>query len=140
MSRFVFKSLIYSERIGAAAGSTRAVDRVSATAICISGLVIFTTIHAQDFADVVGDSTLGRRTFPIVAPRLSRTVTLLSMTAWSLFLAWFWGIGPLSSCVFVALGVVIAGRYYRLRNPAADKLSYVLYNVSDARFVASNCS
>lgn len=43
-------------------------DAVTYNALVISGLIIFTTIHAQDFADVDGDFAIGRITFPIYAP------------------------------------------------------------------------
>ena len=105
-------------------------DRVSVVAICLSGALIFTTIQAQDFADVQGDAALGRVTFPIYAPELSRVFTLFTLIAWSCGLSAFWEIGPLFSGVFIALGVVVGWRYYVLRTPEDDNDSYVLYNVS----------
>ncbi|KAI0666404.1 UbiA prenyltransferase family-domain-containing protein [Trametes maxima] len=110
-------------------GATKVMDDVSTTAVCISGLLIFTTIQAQDFADVEGDSALGRRTFPIYAPRLSRAVTLIGIPGWALFLAYYWGVGPLFSTAFVALASYIGARYFFLREAEQDKRSYVLYNV-----------
>ena len=86
------------------AGASRDLDAISLTAVCISGALIFTTIQAQDFADVEGDAALGRKTFPIFAPRASRVASLLAMCAWSLFLACFWGVGPLCGGAFVAFG------------------------------------
>ena len=106
---------------------------MSATAVCISGLLISTTIQAQDFADVEGDTALGRMTFPIYAPHLSRSVTLLAMLAWSLFLACFWGVGPLCGATFIAFGSFVGCRYYWLRALEDDRASYVLYNVSGVR-------
>ena len=41
----------------------------------------FTSVHAQDFPDVEGDKTVGRMTFPIYAPELSRFFTLFITTA-----------------------------------------------------------
>ena len=106
-------------------------DSISATAVCISGALIFTTIQAQDFADVEGDSILGRKTFPIYAPEFSRIATVTAMSAWSVFLAWFWDIGTVCGAIFVGFGSFVGSRYYFLRRADDDKLSYVLYNVSD---------
>ncbi|KAI1787180.1 UbiA prenyltransferase family-domain-containing protein [Ganoderma leucocontextum] len=110
-------------------GATRDLDTVSLTAVCISGALIFTTIQAQDFADVEGDAALGRKTFPIYAPRASRVATLLAMCAWSLFLACFWGVGPLCGAAFVAFGSFVGCRFYFLRTAEEDTRSYVLYNI-----------
>ena len=100
------------------------------TAVCISGALIFTTIQAQDFADVEGDAALGRKTFPIIAPRASRVASLLAMCAWSLGLALFWDVGPLVGGAFVALGSFVGARFFFLRTAEEDERSYVLYNVS----------
>lgn len=111
------------------AGASRTMDHISTTAVCISSALIFTTIHAQDFADVAGDRELGRRTLPIHAPELSRRITLVALCAWSAFLCWYWGVGPVCSASYVALGVVIAVRFYVWRSAEADRRSYLLYNV-----------
>ena len=105
-------------------------DSTSATAVCLSGALIFTTIQAQDFADVEGDSISGRKTFPIYAPEFSRIATVAAMSAWSVFLASFWGIGTLCGAIFVGFGSFVGSRYYFLRRADDDQLSYVLYNVS----------
>ncbi|TBU28077.1 UbiA prenyltransferase family [Dichomitus squalens] len=110
-------------------GATHDLDNVSATAVCISGALIFTTIQAQDFADVEGDAILGRKTFPIYAPELCRIATVIAMSVWSLFLVSFWGIGTVSGATFVVFGSFVGSRYYFLRRPDDDKLSYILYNI-----------
>ncbi|KAJ3011668.1 hypothetical protein NUW54_g2096 [Trametes sanguinea] len=110
-------------------GAVRSLDSISTKACCISGALIFTTIQAQDFADVEGDKLLGRVTIPIWAPEGSRVGTLLLMCAWSLFLPWFWGVGASAGMAFVALGAFVGLRYYLLRTTESDKRSYVLYNV-----------
>ncbi|TBU39889.1 UbiA prenyltransferase family-domain-containing protein [Dichomitus squalens] len=111
-------------------GATRDLDNVSATAVCISGALICTTIQAQDFADVEGDAILGRKTFPIYAPEFSRIATVTAISVWSLFLASFWGIGSVCGAIFVVFGSFVGSRFYSLRGPDDDELSYVLYNVS----------
>ena len=104
-------------------------DFVSVTAVIISGILIFTTIQAQDFPDVEGDKALGRMTFPIYAPELSRAFTLFATIAWSIFLSWFWGVGPVSTAFLVAFGSYVGMRYYRWRTLEADRKSYLLFNV-----------
>lgn len=111
-------------------GVSRDLDATATTAICISGVLIFTTIQTQDFADVVGDQAKGRVTFPIYAPEASRVATLIAVTSWSLILPVFWGIGPLFSAVIMALGGFVGMRYFVFRSPEKDKFSYILYNVS----------
>ncbi|KAH9896524.1 UbiA prenyltransferase family [Cubamyces lactineus] len=110
-------------------GAVRDFDQTSIMACILSGALIFTTIQAQDFADVEGDKLLGRVTIPIWAPELSRVGTLLLMCAWSLFLPWYWEIGAPATLAFLALGTFVGLRYYLLRHTDADKRSYVLYNV-----------
>jgi hypothetical protein len=104
-------------------------DRVSITAIVLSGFIILTTIQAQDFPDIEGDAALGRMTFPIYAPEFSRTVTLGALVGWSWFLGWYWSLGPLSSTVFVLLGHYSGIRYYLWREVAEDKRSYLVFSV-----------
>ncbi len=104
-------------------------DFVSVTAVIISGILIFTTIQAQDFPDVEGDKALGRMTFPIYAPEFSRAFTLFATIAWSMFLSWFWGVGPVSAAFLVIFGSYVGLRYYRWRTLEADKRSYLIFNV-----------
>lgn len=104
-------------------------DFVSVIAVIISGILIFTTIQAQDFPDVEGDKALGRMTFPIYAPEFSRAFTLFATVAWSTFLSWFWGVGPISAAFLVVFGSYVGLRYYRWRSLEADKKSYLIFNV-----------
>ncbi|KAI0704542.1 UbiA prenyltransferase family [Earliella scabrosa] len=110
-------------------GSQPALDRVSMFSVGMSGAVIFTTIQAQDFADVEGDRELGRATFPLYAPEMSRIVTLLALVLWSAILSVFWELGPVMSFAFIAVGLLVGTRYYVLRSADADRSSYVLYNI-----------
>ncbi|RPD56609.1 hypothetical protein L226DRAFT_455370 [Lentinus tigrinus ALCF2SS1-7] len=110
-------------------GEASELDAVAMAAVYLSGAIIFTTVHAQDFADVEGDIALGRNTLPIYAPDLARTFTLVILTTWSLVLSAFWNIGPICRTLFVVLGGLVGARYYLLRNPKADRLSYVFYNI-----------
>lgn len=100
------------------------------SAVVFNSLVILTTIQAQDFPDVDGDAAIGRVTLPIYAPELSRLITLLATTMWSIYLSWFWGVGNASAMIMVLTGTYVGYRYYMRRNILSDKRSYVLYNVS----------
>ncbi|KAI9459388.1 UbiA prenyltransferase family [Russula earlei] len=110
-------------------GINHAMDFVSVTAVSISVILIFTVIQAQDFPDVEGDKAVGRMTFPIYAPELSRLLTFLAIAAWSVFLSWFWDVGPISTGVFIGFGLHVGLRYYCLRTLGADKTSYLIFNV-----------
>ncbi|EKM50744.1 uncharacterized protein PHACADRAFT_188269 [Phanerochaete carnosa HHB-10118-sp] len=110
-------------------GASREIDYISTTAVCISGALIFTTIQAQDFADVEGDKQLGRVTLPIYAPEFSRAFTLGALIGWSIFLSWFWHIGPLCAIGFIGMGTFVGLRYYTRRTEAEDRESYVFYNI-----------
>ena len=55
-------------------------------------LAIFTTSHAQDFADMEGDGASGRRTMPLVYGEwLSRSSLAIATLFWSFAALEFWG-------------------------------------------------
>ncbi|OCH86636.1 hypothetical protein OBBRIDRAFT_737651 [Obba rivulosa] len=110
-------------------GGTSHLDSVAKNATLLSGLLIFTTIQTQDFPDVEGDAAAGRVTFPIYAPEFSRAFTLIALITWSMYLSWFWGIGYIGGSFFTALGMYVGLQYYLCRSLAADKRSYIIYNI-----------
>ena len=93
-------------------------------------LVLVMTIHAGDLPDVESDRMIGRQTFPISHPSLSRYSLVFSIVLWSLY--------PLvitfpaehfltlNSC----FGIFIAARYGLLTASGDDKISSALYYVS----------
>ncbi|KAF5376583.1 hypothetical protein D9757_009585 [Collybiopsis confluens] len=111
----------------------RLTDTAVIALIC-SCLIIFTTISAQDFADVEGDKLSGRRTLPIVAPDGSRYYILSVLLMWSYILIHMWGVGPRSGGIFVGMGAYIGSRYFRFREARDDRFSYLLYNASAFHF------
>ncbi|KAJ7223138.1 UbiA prenyltransferase family [Mycena pura] len=113
--------------------ASRHLDSVSVHAVIISGILIFTTIQAQDFPDVEGDAAMGRVTFPIYAPEFSRIATLAVMVAWSIFLGFYWSLGAICSLALVVLGFYSGLRYYLWRQVAQDRKSYLVFSVSVAR-------
>jgi hypothetical protein len=96
----------------------------------INALIIFTTIHAQDFRDIDGDKMIGRRTIPTDwPPLLARASIILGIMAWSL------GIGSsstswLTNLSFLVLGFSTSARFLMYQNPEADRKTYTVYNVS----------
>ncbi|KAK0460551.1 UbiA prenyltransferase family [Desarmillaria tabescens] len=117
--------------LGASAcfNSRHNLDRNSLTALICSGVLIFTTISAQDFADVKGDTLSGRRTFPIVAPEGSRYYILAIIPLWSGSLVNLWNLGPASGSLFVAFGAYVGFRFFRFRDERSDRYNYVWYNI-----------
>ena len=112
------------------AGEGRPLSASAVLLLLCSGLVILTTIHAQDFADIAGDSALGRVTFPIRAPALSRALIYLGIPLLSLALSVAWDMFWAARVLFLALGSAVAWRFYAFRTISQDARSYVLYNVS----------
>ncbi|KAG1738120.1 uncharacterized protein EDB91DRAFT_1237797 [Suillus paluster] len=110
-------------------GASLVMCRTTIQALYCSALVILLTIHAQDFADVVGDRKSGRRTLPIVAPEGSRIYMLCLLPLLSFALASLWSLGPLCSIFFVCMGSWVALRYFLFRDKLRDEASYRLYNV-----------
>ncbi|KAJ7485699.1 UbiA prenyltransferase family [Mycena latifolia] len=103
-------------------------DRIALQALTCSGLLILTTIHAQDFSDVHGDMVLGRLTLPIYAPSTSRVFTLIALGIWSVGLGWLWNLGPRSQFFLCGLGGVVGWRFFRLRTPSDDASTFIAYN------------
>jgi len=96
----------------------------------INALIIFSTIHAQDFRDEVGDRLMGRRTVPIVWPKGSRIWIFAMLTAWSVGLSWACDLPFPVSVPFCMLAMSVGLRFLRRRTADEDKLSYRYYNVS----------
>lgn len=117
------------------AGASRRLDATAATAVAASALVILSTIHTQDFADVAGDAELGRRTLPLRFPALARWITLAALPAWSALLARFWALGPACAAVFVCLGAATAAGFFCWRGERADRRSFGMYTVSESRIL-----
>lgn len=111
-------------------GAEADIDRVAFISILQNALIIFTTLHAQDFADVTGDKCLGRRTFPIVHPSASRMTISTALVAWSPIVCNVWRIDKITALAFTMLGCLTSARFWYLRTAEADNLSYILYNVS----------
>jgi 4-hydroxybenzoate polyprenyltransferase len=95
----------------------------------VNALIIFSTIHAQDFRDEVGDKLMGRRTIPIVWPEASRVWILAILTAWSVGLSWACGMAIPFSVPFCFLSLFVGLRFFQKRTADADRRSYLYYNI-----------
>ncbi len=93
-------------------------------------LLISTTIHAQDFRDVVGDHATGRLTIPLAYPRASRLSMLILLPAWSLFLCLFWHVPAFVSAVVCAFATYVGLQFcWNGGTSAKDNAGYRDYNV-----------
>lgn len=104
-------------------------DAKQLTAHYLSTLIVFTTIHAQDFQDVVGDLLENRRTIPIVLPTIGRLSMPTNLLAWSIGLSAQYSSSIITSSILVLAGAIVGWRFWYLRSAEADRMSYVLYNV-----------
>jgi hypothetical protein len=95
----------------------------------INALIIFSTIHAQDFRDENGDKLMGRRTIPMLWPKSSRVWIFVVLIAWSVGLSWACDLTAHFSVPFCALAFFTGLRFLRKRTADGDKLSYRYYNV-----------
>jgi 1,4-dihydroxy-2-naphthoate octaprenyltransferase len=112
------------------AGVNTRLDDVAIRSLFYSACIITSTIHCSDFPDVIGDLAQGRTTLPILCPKGSRAAFFFAISAWSWYLAPAWALGRLSSVCFIAFGIYVGWRVWACTSPRADKMSYVLYNVS----------
>ncbi|KAJ7039388.1 hypothetical protein C8F04DRAFT_306365 [Mycena alexandri] len=104
-------------------------DSAGWLAIFLSGSIFATTIYAQDFRDVVGDSLIDRDTIPLRFGSISRTVLLCGVVAWSIGLSCIWKLDISSAVAFVALGQFAGGRFMNYTTVEEDRKSYFYYNV-----------
>lgn len=89
-----------------------------------------TTIHTQDYKDVLGDAAAGRVTLPIAHPTLSRVATAFILVAWSWGVSLIWRLDHLTAAFMCALALAVGVRFVVRRDVRADLVSAYLYNVS----------
>jgi 4-hydroxybenzoate polyprenyltransferase len=95
----------------------------------VNALIIFSTIHAQDFRDEVGDKLMGRRTIPIVWPEGSRVWILVILAAWSIGLSWACNLAIFFLVPFCCLSLFVGLRFFGKRTADEDRRTYLYYNV-----------
>ncbi|GJJ13298.1 hypothetical protein Clacol_007550 [Clathrus columnatus] len=97
---------------------------VAIKAVIISASVFLTTIHTQDFKDVVGDKEIGRLTLPMIFPKASRISIPILLSLWSLLLQWLWNTNQFVSNILVALSIFIGARFVFKTSIVADQRSF----------------
>lgn len=92
------------------------------------GLVILTTIHAQDFRDMDGDRLKGRTTLPLImGSRTGRFTLAGSLLFWSIFCPYYLGLPLQAYCLTLGLGGSTGLRFILKTDTTSDKKSFHLY-------------
>ncbi|KAF1992979.1 hypothetical protein P154DRAFT_451449 [Amniculicola lignicola CBS 123094] len=98
--------------------------------IVIVGLVISTTVQAQDMPDQLGDNLRGRWTVPLViGDRAARYTIAVAVAAWSYICPKYWNIDSHGCTATFTLGVVVSVRYLFTRTMEADRITFRVYNM-----------
>lgn len=98
--------------------------------LSIIGLVIFSTIQAQDLRDRVGDGLQKRKTLPVVlGDWKSRWAVVVPIAVWSLLCPRFWQVGIMGYVVVAVFGSVIGVRTLTKRRLEDDRLTFKLWSV-----------
>ncbi|KAF8888267.1 UbiA prenyltransferase family-domain-containing protein [Infundibulicybe gibba] len=96
----------------------------------LMGLVVLTTAHAGDFADIVGDQRMKRQTLPLSYPNMARVSLAGGLTVWSIY-GWYWYGRHSNLWLFFPLfGIILAWRFWAFRFPRDDQTSANMYQAS----------
>ncbi|KAJ7598539.1 UbiA prenyltransferase family-domain-containing protein [Mycena floridula] len=115
-------------RIIAQSGTTD--QREVLAALAMSGGIILTTVHVQDFQDEPGDRLSGRQTVCIRwGQSISRFASLVVIMLWSWIVPGLWGSSTSLKFFYGVLGSFVGGRFYLLRSVLQDEASYRAFNV-----------
>ncbi|KAF2006856.1 UbiA prenyltransferase [Amniculicola lignicola CBS 123094] len=96
--------------------------------MCLNGLVVFTTVHAQDLPDIVGDAARGRRTIPLLyGDGVARFSLAVGVLVWSIASPAFWKLSPVMFLPTVALGATMALMTLLRRTEKSDKVVWKLW-------------
>ena len=92
--------------------------------VAVLTVVISTTIHVQDLADMAGDSARGRSTIPLILGEgCARWSVAVAMAGWSVILPYLWGVPLLWFLPVVVIGFATAVSVLVYRTVAADEMS-----------------
>ncbi|WQF90117.1 Putative UbiA prenyltransferase family [Colletotrichum destructivum] len=96
--------------------------------LVITGLVVCTTIHAQDLPDIVGDRATGRETIPIIyGDTVARVSLVISVMFWSFAVPAFWGFGWAGYMPTVGLGLAMNFFSFWRQNLQGDEVAWKLW-------------
>jgi len=104
-------------------------DSIASRGILLSISLYATTTHTQDFKDVIGDKRIGRSTFALEMPVISRVSVLPGLVLWSLFLSKVWEMGPISSTTLIGLALLVGTRFNFMSGMHNDQVSFYWYNL-----------
>ncbi|EED22384.1 conserved hypothetical protein [Talaromyces stipitatus ATCC 10500] len=94
----------------------------------IFGLVILTTIHAQDFRDMEGDQLKGRTTLPLIMGSKTGRMTLAaSLMFWSIFCPYYLGLPLYAYGLTAGFAGTTGLRFISKTDNTSDKKSFHLY-------------
>jgi hypothetical protein len=106
------------------------INTVAVLAVCISGGIFATTIHAQDFRDVEGDRLIGRQTLPIVFPNIAKYTVIGPLIIWSIALSYIWQLDLAFACIFCYLAFFVGFCFLNAQTVKDKQVAYDWYNVS----------
>jgi len=104
-------------------------DNTARLSILCSAGIFFTTIQAQDFKDVEGDTLIGRQTIPIVHPTLAAPTLALALLSWSIGLAYLWHANIPTAMAVNALSLWVSFCFMTSGSVGEYQRSFYLYNV-----------
>lgn len=104
-------------------------DNATWLSVLCSASIVATTVHAQDFQDVIGDKLIGRHTLAIEHPTLARPMLMAILVAWSMALSSIWGLSSSLGRAYSILGALVGWRFVLKRSVKSDQRSFYLYNV-----------
>ncbi|KAL6718684.1 hypothetical protein ACLMJK_002918 [Lecanora helva] len=94
------------------------------------GLIVISTIHAQDLRDRIGDSLRQRHTLPILLGKGPACWTIIiPIAVWSLFGPRFWDVGIVGYASVCGVGLLFAVRTLILRSAEDDRVSFRLWSL-----------
>ncbi|KAI0177364.1 hypothetical protein BJ166DRAFT_506809 [Pestalotiopsis sp. NC0098] len=96
----------------------------------IIAFIVFSTVQTQDMYDQEGDAERGRATMPLViGDALARKVIAVAMVFWSVLCPAYVGSSILGFAAAGGLGGLISVRCLLCRSVAADKTTFLLWNM-----------
>jgi 4-hydroxybenzoate polyprenyltransferase len=105
------------------------VDGTMWISVALSAGIIMTTIHAQDYKDIQGDTAAGRVTLPIAYPMLSRVVIAFLLIGWTWGVSRTWCLDDATAAAMGVLSLAVGTSFVARTDSHADKISFYWYNV-----------
>nr|WBQ21659.1 amorphane sesquiterpene synthase [Mycoleptodiscus sp.] len=95
--------------------------------VAVTGLIIASTVHAQDLEDMEGDIARGRKTVPLIyGENIARGTLAVAVTFWSIYCPAFWNLGFIGFLPTTLLGFSAAFRTLSFRTQISDQRTWAL--------------